>query len=58
MKHVLTLPEIMRPRAFQRLRRDYPPRREFANTPVIIKGSRNHVRHQLNALGITARPAT
>ena len=58
MKHVLTLPEIMRPRAFQRLRRDYPPRREFANTPVVIKGSRNHVLHQLNALGITARPAT
>ena len=58
MKHVLTLPETMRPRAFQRLRRDYPPRREFANTPVVIKGSRNHVLHQLNALGITARPAT
>ena len=58
MKHVLTLPETMRPRAFQRLRRDYPPRREFANTPVVIKGSRNHVLHQLNALGVIARPAT
>lgn len=58
MKHVLTLPETMRPRAFQQLRRDYPPRREFANTPLIIKGSRNHVLHQLNALGINARDAT
>lgn len=58
MKHVLTLPETMRPRAFQRLRRDYPPRREFANTPIVIKGSRNHVLHQLNALGINARDAT
>ena len=58
MKHVLTLPETMRPGAFQQLRRDYPPRREFANTPIVIKGSRNHVLHQLNALGINARDAT
>lgn len=58
MKHVLTLPETTRPRAFERLRRDYPPRREFANTPIVIKDGRTHVLRQLNALGINARDAT
>lgn len=58
MKHVLTLPETTRPRAFERLRRDYPPRREFANTPIVIRDGRPHVLRQLNALGINARDAT
>lgn len=57
MMQVLTLPQAMRPRAFERLRRDYPHRREFACTPISLTGGPSHMLDRLHALGLNARQA-
>ena len=52
MKALLALPESLRPRAFDRLRRNYPHRREFACSPISITGGNRHLFARLQTLGI------
>ena len=54
MQDVLTVPEPLRPQAFDRLRKDYPHRREFAGTPVSITGADRNLFSRLHALGLQA----
>ena len=54
MREVLALPKPRRPQAFDRLRRDYPHRREFAFSPISIKGGDRNLFARLHALGINA----
>ena len=54
MQAVLTVPEPLRPRAFDQLRRDYPHRREFACAPVSITGGDPTLFARLQTLGIRA----
>ncbi len=55
MREVLALPKPLRPQAFDRLRRDYSHRREFASSPIAIKGGDRNLFARLHALGINAR---
>ena len=55
MREVLALPKPRRPQAFDRLRRDYSHRREFAFSPISIKGGDRNLFARLHALGINAR---
>ena len=52
--HVLTVPEPLRPQAFDRLRRDYLHRREFAYSPISITGGDRNLFARLQTLGIHA----
>jgi len=52
MKALLALPDPLRPRAFDRLRRDYTHRREFAGTPVSITAGDRNLFTRLQTLGI------
>ena len=54
MRDLLAIPEPLRPRAFDQLRRDYPHRREFAVSPISIKGGDRNLFARLQALGIHA----
>ena len=54
MRDVLAVPEPLRPAAFDQLRRDYPHRREFAVSPISIKGGDRNLFARLQALGIHA----
>ena len=54
MRDLLALPEPVRPRAFDRLRRDYPHRREFAGSPISITGADRNLFARLRTLGIQA----
>ena len=54
MRDVLAIPEPLRPRAFDLLRRDYPHRREFAVSPISVKGGDRNLFARLQALGIHA----
>ena len=54
MRDLLALPETLRPQAFDRLRRDYPHRREFACSPISITGADRNLFSRLHALGIQA----
>ena len=54
MRDVLAVPEPLRPQAFDLLRRDYPHRREFAISPISIKGGDRNLFARLQALGIQA----
>ena len=54
MRDVLAVPEPLRPRAFDQLRKDYPHRREFAVSPISIKGGDRNLFARLQALGIHA----
>ena len=54
MQDVLAVPEPLRPQAFDLLRRDYPHRREFAISPISIKGGDRNLFARLQALGIHA----
>ena len=54
MQDVLAVPEPLRPQAFDLLRRDYPHRREFAFSPISIKGGDRNLFARLQALGIHA----
>ena len=54
MRDLLALPEPVRPRAFDRLRRDYPHRREFAGSPISITGADRNLIARLQTLGIRA----
>ncbi len=51
MRDVLALPGPLRPRAFDRLRRDYPHRREFSSTPITIRNGDRRLLARLQALG-------
>jgi len=57
MRDILDAPEPRRPQAFDRLRRDYPHRREFAGTPISIKGGDRTLFARLQKLGIRADEA-
>ena len=52
MQDVLTVPEPLRPQAFDQLRRDYPHRREFAASPISIAGADRNLIARLKTLGI------
>lgn len=54
MRDVLAIPESLRPQAFDRLRRDYPHRREFAGARVSITGGGRNLFARLQTLGIRA----
>ena len=55
MRDVLAVPEPLRPRAFDQLRKDYPHRREFAASPISITGGdRNLSSPDYKQLGIHA----
>ncbi len=54
MREVLDAPEPLRPQAFDRLRRDYPHRREFAGTPISLTDGDQHLFARLQTLGICA----
>ena len=54
MQELLTAPEPLRPQAFDRLRRDYPHRREFAGSPISITGADRNLMARLQTLGIRA----
>ena len=54
MRDILAVPESLRPQAFDRLRRDYLHRREFAGSPISITGGDRNLFAQLHALGIRA----
>lgn len=54
MRDMLAVPKPLRPQAFDRLRRDYPHRREFAGTPVSITGGDHNLFTRLQTLGIRA----
>ncbi len=54
MRDLLAVPEPLRPEAFDRLRRDYPHRREFAGTPISITGGDRNLFTRLQTLGIHA----
>lgn len=54
MRDILAVPKPLRPQAFDRLRRDYPHRREFAGTPVSITGDDRNLFARLQTLGIRA----
>ena len=54
MRDVLAVPESQRPQAFDQLRRDYPHRREFAVSPISVKGGDRNLFARLQALGIRA----
>ncbi len=55
MRDVLALPEAARPAAFDQLRRDYPQRRDFSASPVVIGHADKKIIFQLNELDIKAR---
>ncbi len=55
MMDVLALPESMRPEAFDRLRHDYPRRRDFAASPIAIRHAHRDILHNLGEFGITPR---
>ena len=54
MRDLLAVPEPLRPQAFDRLRRDYPHRREFAGSPISITGDDRNLIARLQTLGIRA----
>ena len=54
MRDLLAVPEPLRPQAFDRLRRDYPHRREFAASPISITGGDRDLVTRLQTLGIRA----
>lgn len=54
MRDVLAIPESLRPQAFDRLRRDYPHRREFAGTRISVTGGGRNLFARLQTLGIRA----
>ena len=54
MRDLLVVPEPLRPQAFDRLRRDYPHRREFAASPISITGADQNLLTRLQTLGIHA----
>ncbi len=54
MRDVLAIPESLRLQAFDRLRRDYPHRREFAGARVSITGGGRNLFARLQTLGIRA----
>ncbi len=54
MRDILAVPEPLRPQAFDRLRRDYPHRREFAGTPISLMGGDRNLFARLQKLGIRA----
>ncbi len=54
MRDILAVPEPLRPQAFDRLRRDYPHRREFAGTPIFVTGGDPNLLARLQTLGIRA----
>ena len=57
MRDILAVPEPLRLQAFDRLRRDYPHRREFASTPIAVTAGDRNLLARLQALGIrTAEP--
>ena len=54
MRDLLAIPEPLRPAAFDQLRKDYPHRREFAFSPISVKGGDRNLFARLQALGIHA----
>ena len=54
MRKILQLPAEDRPAHFDKLRRDYPVRREFHNTRVSIQGSRAALARALKGIGFRA----
>ena len=54
MRDILAVPESLRPQAFDRLRRDYPHRREFACRPISISRGDRNLFARLQTLGIHA----
>ena len=54
MRDLLAVPETLRPQNFDRLRKDYPHRREFAASPISIKGGDRDLAARLQTLGIRA----
>ncbi len=54
MRELLAVPEPLRPQAFDRLRKNYPHRREFACSPISITGGNPNLLARLHTLGIRA----
>jgi len=57
MMKLLDLPEAMRAGAFDQLRHDYPKRREFAVSPVVLRHGTREITDRFNALGIPCSQA-
>ncbi len=53
MRGLLALPETDRPKAFDRLRKEYPRRREFFNTRVRVQPRNAALESQLAGIGFT-----
>ena len=51
MRKILYLPEQERPKYFDRLRKEYPVRREFQNTVIRLEGRRERLAKKLGSLG-------
>ena len=52
MRDILDAPEPWRPQAFDKLRRDYPHRREFAASPISVTGGDRNFIARLQTLSI------
>lgn len=57
MMELLDRPEAMRAEAFDQLRHDYPKRREFAVSPVVLKHGTREIMDRFNAFGIPCSQA-
>jgi len=55
MRQMLKYPPAERPRAFDRMRREYPPRREFHNTTLTLDPPTDSLRAKLEALGFRVK---
>lgn len=51
LRHTLRLPGVERGAAFDRLRRDYPVRREFSSVKIQLKGASRSLQDQFRVLG-------
>lgn len=57
MRKMLYLPDEEKPKYFDKLRRDYPVRREFHNTEIVLSGYRGALASKLEGLGFKVRKA-
>ncbi|MCX7827235.1 MAG: 4-phosphoerythronate dehydrogenase [Verrucomicrobiae bacterium] len=55
LRAIAGLPTGERAAYFDRLRREYPQRREFQNTTIFLKGGRPALRDKLNGIGFKVR---
>jgi erythronate-4-phosphate dehydrogenase len=58
LRGLLDIEPGQRPAYFDRLRKEYPVRREFSSTTLLLDGVDEHLRAMLQGIGFTCRPHT